>query len=116
MKYNSKGCHRLKELQKCLVSSAGPEYPGDTWQLLGARWVHRGRAVSLDVSLCPDARLFLGSPGAHWMDTAEMRTRVTTVTTGFGVKQRRRRTERSSEGEVPSLTHFCLDMGSFLVL
>lgn len=62
IKYNSKGCHRLKELQKCLVSSAMPEYPHGSSSETGG--IHRGRAVSLHVSLPPDPRMFLGSPGA----------------------------------------------------
>lgn len=62
IKYNSKGCHRLKELQKCLVSSATPEYPCGSSSETGG--IHRRRAVTLHVSLPPDPRVFLGSPGA----------------------------------------------------
>lgn len=95
MKYNSKGCHGLKELQKCFVSSLlsaisrariSTGHMAAHQSQVGFTAGHRKRDVSLETSLCPDPRVFLGSPGAHCMRTPEMRTRVTTVITGFGVK------------------------------
>lgn len=38
---------------------------------------------------------------------AEMRTRVTTVIIGFGVKQGRSRIEKPTDDEIMSLNHFC---------
>lgn len=131
IKYKSKDCHRLKEPQKCLVSSmlsAISRARLTMGQLLCSHG-HSSRAggiqseataagkqeygptrsnVSLSSSLSPDPTAFLGSPGAHPMEnSAEMGTRVTTVITGFGVKQGRSRIEKPTDDEITSLAHFC---------
>lgn len=131
IKYSSKDCHRLKEPQKCLVSSmvfATSRARVTTGQLLcshgsssKAGGVHREATaagkqeheptrsdVSLSNNFSPDPRAFLGLPGARRMETPEeMGTRVTTVITGFGVKKGRRRIGKHTDDEIVSLAYFC---------
>lgn len=79
----------------------------------GVAW----RALSLHVSPSPEPRLCPSSPGAHWVQSPEMRTRVTTVTTGFGVKGELESLERVKSQPSPiSVQLSGVDTGSLLVL
>ena len=115
IKYNSKDCHRLKEPQKCLVSSMlsaisrtrltmgqllcshsdSSKAVGIHSEVTAAGKQDYGTTridVSLSTNISPDLRVFLGSPGAHRTETPEAKgTRVLAVITGFGVKQGRSR-------------------------
>lgn len=94
IKYNSKDCPRPKELQKCFVSSmlsAISRARLTTGQLLcsHSNSSKAGRThseataageqeygptrneMSLSTALSPDPRVFLGSPGAHRMETQQ---------------------------------------------
>lgn len=139
IKYSSEDCHRLKEPQKCLVSSmvfatsrdrvtmgqllcshSNSSKAGEVhWEgtAAGKQEYEPTRSdMSLSNNLCPDPRVFLGISGAQRMETPEeMGTRVTTVIIGFGVIQRRSRIQKHTNDEIVYLAHFCSVLRAYTV-